>query len=216
MRLKQIEGPVWIDLHYDIFTAASCRILCYTGHKVSLQWLSARKRWYLNKCAFQLLRWSKISPFWNRNKLCCRLHKNLLLGLSFAKYVQYASSVHIRFTLILSWHVRLGIPRGILFTLSGIKLDVWVCQLMQHVQLIAMISITYLLKAIDHEITTDINAFWETLFLRNIIFEKYYPNLTPVLRRGTGGHVTAESLRSAHSCGATATSGIWHAWLINL
>jgi hypothetical protein len=49
-----------------------------------------------------------------------------------------------------------------------------------------------------------------TLFEKHY-FEKYYPNLTPVLRRGTGGHVTAESLRLAHSRGVTATSGIWHA-----
>ena len=140
-----------------------------------------------------------ISLHWNPNKLCCRLHKILWMDLSCANYVQYASSVHIRFTLILSWHVRLGILRGILFTLSRLKLVVRVCQLMPHVQLIAFIFITYL-----NIITADINTFWETLSEIKASSSTWYREPCDC----------AASLRSAHCRGVKATSGIWHPWLL--
>ena len=120
-----------------------------------------------------------ISLRWNPNKLCCRLHKSIWLDLSCAEYAQYASFVHIRFTLILSWHVRLGIPRVILFTLSRLKLDIRVCQLMHHVPLIALIFITYL-----NIITADVDAFWETLSKINASSHIYRAQRNKFLFRG--------------------------------
>jgi hypothetical protein len=135
-----------------------------------------------------------ISLHWNPNKLCCRLQKSLWLDLSCVKYVQYASSVHIRFTLTLSWHVRLGIPRGILFTLSRLKLDVRVRQLMQHVPLIALIFITYL-----NVITADVNAFWETLSEPNASSSTWY--------RGPCDSAAASGLRTVAALRQPAVSG---------
>jgi len=171
MRLKQIEGPIWTGLHCDKFTAASCGIFCYTRHNVSLQCLSARKRLCFKNEPFNCSNAQRYQPSLKSKQTLSPSSQKPMAGFIMCQVcpVRILCSCKIDFNIILACTVRLGIPRGILFKLSRLALDVRVCQLMQHVPLIVLIFITYL-----NIITADINAFWETLSERNASSSTWY------------------------------------------